>query len=195
MDALIKACNTNALSLSQKNSSSDESEFYDYDERRCKMCPAGSYVSHHCETTGTDSICKPCSNDSFTTHSNQFHACAPCKVCRSLDQVTLKSCSRTSNAECACKEGTYCSPDQPCETCHKCKPRCPDGEEMAQSCTPQSDIQCVPIPTSSTVPTISPTPSSGKNLTPLWVLFGIALLCSIVFLMYKYRRNLRCCFR
>ncbi|XP_060106576.1 tumor necrosis factor receptor superfamily member 26-like [Heteronotia binoei] len=157
-------CNTKAWSLSQKNFtvvasnlSDEESEFYDYEGRRCKMCPAGSYVFQHCETTDTESSCKPCSSDSFTMHLNRFHACVPCKICRPLDQVTLKSCSTTSNAECACNKGTFCLPDQPCETCHKCKPRCPDGEQMVQPCTSQSDIQCMPVPTS------SPTPSSEQN--------------------------------
>ncbi|XP_077163252.1 tumor necrosis factor receptor superfamily member 10B-like isoform X3 [Paroedura picta] len=191
--------NTNALSLYQKNStlvtanlSGEESDFYLHEGLLCKMCPAGSYVFSPCKTTGTESSCKPCNNDTFTTHLNSLHACPPCKICRHLDQVTLKSCTRTSNAECACKSGTFCSPDQACETCQRCKPRCPDGEQMAQPCTPQSDIQCVPIPTS------SPTPSPGKNnsetVTVVLVVAAI-ILVAIGFLTYKYRNKLRCCFR
>nr|XP_056716888.1 tumor necrosis factor receptor superfamily member 10B-like [Euleptes europaea] len=194
-------CNTKALSLSQKNATpvvsnlrGEESEFYDHQGRHCRMCPPGYSVAHHCEISGTTSTCKPCSNDSFSTHLNSFHECVPCKICRSLDQVMLKSCSKTSNTECACKEGTFCSPSQPCETCHKCKPRCPDGEEMAQPCTPQSDIECVPIPTSS--PTVPSGKNDSKTLTPLWVgIFGGILVLCIVVAIYKYRKNLRCCFR
>uniref|UniRef100_A0ACB8EXU3 Uncharacterized protein n=1 Tax=Sphaerodactylus townsendi TaxID=933632 RepID=A0ACB8EXU3_9SAUR len=188
---------TKALSVSQKNStpvvsklSREVNEFYDHKGHLCRMCPPGNSVLQHCETSGSNSTCKPCSNDSFSTHWNSFHECVPCKVCRPLDQVTLKLCSRTSNAECACKEGAFfCSPSQPCETCHTCKPRCPDGEEMVQPCTPQSDIQCVPITTSS--PTVPSGKSDSKAIVPLWILLGIILLIILGCVMYKYRKTLQ----
>ncbi|XP_054854044.1 tumor necrosis factor receptor superfamily member 10B [Eublepharis macularius] len=193
-------CKAKALSISRKTSpvvsaqSGEASEFYEYQGRLCKMCPAGHFVLQECKTAGSESICQLCPSDYFTTHWNAFHACAPCKICRSLDEVELKSCNRTSNTECACKEGTFCFPDQPCETCHKCRLRCPDGEVMEKHCTPQSDIQCRPVQTS------SPPPPSGKSnsKTLILSLCGIIMVIIagiIIFLMYKRRRNPRWCFR
>lgn len=39
------------------------------------------------------------------------------------DQVELSPCSATRNTQCACRNGTFCSPDHPCEMCQKCRSR------------------------------------------------------------------------
>lgn len=38
------------------------------------------------------------------------------------DQVELSPCRADRNTQCACKNGTFCSPDHPCEMCQKCQP-------------------------------------------------------------------------
>ncbi|KAK2513125.1 Tnfrsf10b, partial [Columba guinea] len=59
-------------------------------------------------------------------------------------QVELSPCRADRNTQCACKPGTFCSPDHSCEMCQKCRPRCPQGEVELAPCTPHSDRQCGP---------------------------------------------------
>ncbi|NXW36688.1 TR10B factor, partial [Phaetusa simplex] len=89
------------------------------------------------------SVCLPCEKDEYIEYPNDFSKCLGCQRCRE-DQVELSPCRATSNTQCACKSGTFCSPDHPCEMCQKCRPRCPQGEVELAPCTPHSDRQCGP---------------------------------------------------
>uniref|UniRef100_A0A8B9MIZ5 TR10B factor n=1 Tax=Accipiter nisus TaxID=211598 RepID=A0A8B9MIZ5_9AVES len=63
--------------------------------------------------------------------------------CRHLRcRVELSPCQAVRDTQCACKNGTFCSPDHPCEMCQKC--RCPKDEVEQAPCTPHSDRQCGP---------------------------------------------------
>ncbi|NXJ70863.1 TR10B factor, partial [Rostratula benghalensis] len=91
--------------------------------------------------------CLPCKEDGYSNeyieYPNDFRKCLPCRTCRE-DEVEVSPCRATSNTECACRSGTFCSPDHPCEMCQKCRPQCsPDEVELAP-CTPHSDRQCGP---------------------------------------------------
>ncbi|NXX15768.1 TR10B factor, partial [Podargus strigoides] len=92
------------------------------------------------------STCLPCKKDEFIEYPNDFTKCLGCRTCRE-DQVELSPCRAVSNTQCACRNGTFCSPDHPCEMCQKCRPWCPKGEVEQAPCTPHSDRQCGP-PTS-----------------------------------------------
>uniref|UniRef100_A0A8C0AS64 Uncharacterized protein n=1 Tax=Buteo japonicus TaxID=224669 RepID=A0A8C0AS64_9AVES len=59
-----------------------------------------------------------------------------------LTAVELSPCQAVRDTQCACKNGTFCSPDHPCEMCQKC--RCPKDEVEQAPCTPHSDRQCGP---------------------------------------------------
>ncbi|NWX75174.1 TR10B factor, partial [Alca torda] len=89
------------------------------------------------------SVCLPCEKDEYIEYPNDFSKCLGCQRCRE-DQVELSPCRATSNTQCACKSGTFCSPDHPCEMCQKCRPWCPQGEVELAPCTPHSDRQCGP---------------------------------------------------
>ncbi|NXT79611.1 TR10B factor, partial [Zapornia atra] len=102
----------------------------------------GTYL----EEKNGSSKCLPCKEDEYIEYPNDFPKCLGCRTCRE-DQVELSPCRATSNTQCACKNGTFCSPDHPCEMCQKCRPRCPKDEVELAPCTPHSDRQCGP-PTS-----------------------------------------------
>ncbi|NXE30254.1 TR10B factor, partial [Ardeotis kori] len=105
--------------------------------------PAGTYVAGHCEEQNDSRKCLPCRENEFIAYPNDFSRCFSCQTCRE-DQVELSPCRATSNTQCACRNGTFCSPDHPCEMCQKCRPRCPKDEVELAPCTPHSDRQCGP---------------------------------------------------
>uniref|UniRef100_A0A8C3KIL8 TR10B factor n=1 Tax=Calidris pygmaea TaxID=425635 RepID=A0A8C3KIL8_9CHAR len=90
------------------------------------------------------------------------------------DEVETSPCRPTSNTQCACKSGTFCSPDHPCEMCQKCRPRCPQGEVELAPCTPHSDRQCGP-PTDNWIPIVVPV-----------IAAVVLLLGAMVFIWWKY---------
>ncbi|NXI41098.1 TR10B factor, partial [Galbula dea] len=127
------------------------------------------------------SMCLPCKENEFIEYPNDFRKCLGCKMCRE-DQVELSACQPTRNTQCACKNGTFCSPDHPCEMCQKCRPRCPKGEVEVAPCTPQSDRRCsLPTDTSS---------SSSNNWT-----VAVAVVVPVVTAMVVLICLCKCCCR
>ncbi|XP_050766068.1 tumor necrosis factor receptor superfamily member 10A-like [Gymnogyps californianus] len=120
-------------------------EFYQVQDsdRYCKKCPAGTYVAEHCKEQNGSSKCLPCKEDEYIEYPNDFPKCLGCRTCRE-DQVELSPCQAVRDTQCACRNGTFCSPDHPCEMCQKCRPRCPKDEVEQAPCTPHSDRQCGP---------------------------------------------------
>ncbi|NWZ55496.1 TR10B factor, partial [Haliaeetus albicilla] len=90
------------------------------------------------------SKCLPCKEDEYIEYPNSFTKCLGCRTCREADQVELSPCQAVRDTQCACKNGTFCSPDHPCEMCQKCRPQCPKDEVEQAPCTPHSDRQCGP---------------------------------------------------
>nr|XP_020138407.1 tumor necrosis factor receptor superfamily member 10B-like [Microcebus murinus] len=116
----------------------------------------------------------------YTTHRNALPSCLLCSICNS-DEEESSPCTMTANRECQCKAGTFRGEDSP-EFCQKCRTRCPDGMVENRTCTPWSDLVCVPkgsgtktsgeapsprgsVTTSSDNST-SPFSSSGSGLQP-----------------------------
>ncbi|CAI5795765.1 tumor necrosis factor receptor superfamily member 10A-like [Podarcis lilfordi] len=163
-------------------------EFYEHKGHICKKCPAGHYVFQHCKSSGTEGVCHPCENNTFSKYLNDFERCLPCTECRPLDEVVLQPCTTTSDTQCACKSGTFCSPSLPCETCHTCTTRCPDGETMVQPCTPESDMQCVKAPGPADATSQTPAAgSSGHILLILGILACVALVVAVAVGICKCR--------
>ncbi|KAF1625048.1 Tumor necrosis factor receptor superfamily member 10B, partial [Eudyptes filholi] len=121
------------------------------------------------------SKCLPCKEDEYIEYPNDFTKCLGCRTCRE-DQVELSPCRAVSDTQCACRNGTFCSPDHPCEMCQKCRPRCPENEVELAPCTPHSDRQCGP-------PTGTFSDSSSKYMSvPLCsVVLGRGLMLSSAF--------------
>ncbi|KAM8990249.1 tumor necrosis factor receptor superfamily member 10B-like [Ara ararauna] len=121
----------------------DEEEFY-LDQNSniyCRKCTAGTYVANHCKEQNGFSRCLPCKDNEYIEYPNDLSNCFSCRMCRE-DEVELSACRATQNRQCACRNGTFCSPEHPCEMCQKCRPRCPKGEVELAPCTPSSDRRC-----------------------------------------------------
>ncbi|NXK41531.1 TR10B factor, partial [Piprites chloris] len=117
------------------------------------------------------SECVPCKGEEFMEYPNVFHSCYECRKCRE-DQVELSPCQATRNTECACKEGTFCDPNLPCEMCEKCQPRCPEGQVVLSPCTPYSDLQCGP--------------AKGTGSSYLWIIIPVGTVLLILLFICKY---------
>ncbi|KAM4883526.1 tumor necrosis factor receptor superfamily member 10A-like isoform 3-T6 [Sylvia borin] len=105
--------------------------------------------------------------------SDSLYYCQKCPP----DQVEQSPCQPIRNTLCACRNGTFCPPEHPCEMCQKCQPRCPEGQMVQKPCRPDSDLQCAPA-TDTTVPLYI---RVIIGTTACVVVFGI------VFLLWKYR--------
>ncbi|NWH53010.1 TR10B factor, partial [Fregata magnificens] len=123
------------------------------------------------------SKCLPCKEDEYIEYPNDFPKCLGCRTCRE-DQVELSPCRAVSDTQCACRNGTFCSPDHPCEMCQKCRPRCPKDEVELAPCTPHSDRQCgPPTGTFSSNSYILIVTFTVVGVVALLVLFGILFKC------------------
>ncbi|XP_058050374.1 tumor necrosis factor receptor superfamily member 10B-like isoform X2 [Ahaetulla prasina] len=167
----------------------DTKQFYAvYANHECRKCPPGTFVLSPCTVPRTEGICQPCENNTFSKLWNSFPSCFRCRACRILDEVEIKKCTATTNTKCACKNGSFCSPGQPCEICTKCMTSCGPGEKKVRDCTPISDIQCVPDTTSS-----PPTDSPGQEDPLVWpfvLLVVVAVLVlGLVVLWWCWRKN------
>ncbi|XP_067399795.1 tumor necrosis factor receptor superfamily member 10A-like [Emydura macquarii macquarii] len=165
------------------NRSTEVSEFYGYAGRLCRKCPAGFHVLDPCVTSNTSGNCSPCKEGAeFTEYPNALTKCLTCRVCRK-DEVQLRPCSSIKNTQCACKNGTFCSPDHPCEICQRCRARCPEGVMQISACTPQSDIQCLS-------PTGLPPAAGGvTGLLAVWIILLLVIVGLIGFFLWWYCRN------
>ncbi|NXW89453.1 TR10B factor, partial [Alopecoenas beccarii] len=132
------------------------------------------------EPNGT-SKCLPCNKSEYIEYPNAFHRCLGCQTCRE-DQVELSPCRADSNTQCACKSGTFCSPDHSCEMCQKCRPRCPQGEVELAPCTPHSDRQCGP-------PTGTSSSSSNTWIVSISSMVVLVLVILLLILFFMCRRR------
>ncbi|KFV08228.1 Tumor necrosis factor receptor superfamily member 10B, partial [Tauraco erythrolophus] len=141
--------------------------------------PAGTYVEKHCEEQNGSSTCSPCRGDEYVEYPNDFHKCLGCQVCRE-DQVELRRCQADRNTQCVCRNGTFCSPDHPCEMCQKCRSRCPEDQVEQAPCTPHSDRQCGP-------PTGTFSGSSNTWVVSIVVVAAVVVLVPLA--VWKCRRR------
>ncbi|XP_058493051.1 hematopoietic death receptor isoform X2 [Solea solea] len=118
---------------------------YSHNNLCCVLCPAGTHMTAHCTRSGEMGKCEACDDGlTFTEHGNELNRCRECKRCRS-DEELVKPCTTTLDAECQCKSGRFCSPDEACEVCKKCK-RCGKDEEVVRNCTATTNTECKKVP-------------------------------------------------
>ncbi|NXH68421.1 TR10B factor, partial [Hydrobates tethys] len=129
------------------------------------------------------SKCLPCKEDEYIEYPNDFTKCLGCRTCRE-DQVELSPCRAVSDTRCACRNGTFCSPDHPCEMCQKCRPPCNKDEVEQAPCTPHSDRRCGP-------PTGTFSGSSNMMIIIIIILIVVLVLflSVITFCLWKYCRS------
>ncbi|XP_023784804.1 tumor necrosis factor receptor superfamily member 26-like isoform X3 [Cyanistes caeruleus] len=133
----------------------------------CVFCEAGTFVADHCNASHLRGKCDPCKEGKeFTPHANSLEECLPCRQCKE-DQITLRSCTQTQNAECQCKQGYFCA-DEGCERCQRNSEMHPDGKEVVLNSTDATD------------PSL---PNQGQGAL-VWVilvfLFGLVLLIAVI---------------
>ncbi|NWV70393.1 TNR26 factor, partial [Malurus elegans] len=79
---------------------------------------AGTFVADHCSASHLRGKCEPCSEGKdYTAHENGLEECLPCRQCKD-DQITVRPCTLTQDAECQCKRGYFCA-DEGCEICQR----------------------------------------------------------------------------
>ncbi|XP_049572444.1 hematopoietic death receptor isoform X8 [Syngnathus scovelli] len=143
----------------------------------CLNCPAGTHLKSACTTPGEKGQCEECEDGTHTQHANHLAQCIQCTQCHS-DQVIFRPCSHTQNAECHCKAGGFCDPEEACESCTKCS-RCKKDEEVVRNCTATSNTECKKIPTQSN--------SSSAIVIIVSVLVGLGIVGALIFCCMKKR--------
>uniref|UniRef100_A0A8C9F7F4 TNFR-Cys domain-containing protein n=1 Tax=Pavo cristatus TaxID=9049 RepID=A0A8C9F7F4_PAVCR len=114
---------------------------YLYEGICCVLCPAGTYVAQHCNTSHPWGKCTSCTEGrDYTAHANGLEECLLCRQCKD-DQITSRTCTVTSDTECQCKQGYFC-PAEGCEICQRCSQMCPEGKEIVQICNATMDLGC-----------------------------------------------------
>ncbi|XP_029459620.1 tumor necrosis factor receptor superfamily member 10A-like isoform X2 [Rhinatrema bivittatum] len=165
----------------EKDRAYDTSENLNELDKRCKMCPPGDHVQG-CEAPASQGTCSPCTEGTdYTEYPNGLSHCLPCRRCKP-DEEEVSRCTRTRNAVCRCKQGTYCPPDHPCEVCLRCTPSCPEGENLVSPCNATADIQCV-------AHTDRP-PGISKSGAITIAVVGILLLVLILVCVYFCKKNI-----
>uniref|UniRef100_A0A8V5H1C6 Uncharacterized protein n=1 Tax=Melopsittacus undulatus TaxID=13146 RepID=A0A8V5H1C6_MELUD len=169
-----------------------EDEFYPVPNSNiyCRKCPAGTYVAEHCKEQNGFSKCLPCKDNEYIKYPNGLLMCFDCRTCRE-DEVQLSPCRAVQDTQCACRNGTFCSPEHPCEMCQKCRPRCPNGEVELAPCTSSSDRRCgPPTTTHSLSSTCGAAVGGGMGLSCCWDLQHLPT-CSVLSLSSHLDRDHR----
>ncbi|XP_063276194.1 tumor necrosis factor receptor superfamily member 26-like isoform X2 [Prinia subflava] len=147
---LTTAFGASAVTLSRRDSldaspgwGAEDVYYKKSDGHYCQKCPAGTYIAEECKEQNGSGECRPCGYGEYMEYPNAFQWCRDCSKCRE-DQVEQSPCQPLRNTVCACRNGTFCPPEHPCEMCQKCRPRCPEGQVVLRPCRPDSDLQCGP---------------------------------------------------
>ncbi|XP_052350818.1 tumor necrosis factor receptor superfamily member 5-like [Oncorhynchus keta] len=111
-------------------------------KRCCERCRKGQYVRTDCGKS-TKTECETCQHEYYTAELNFLKQCLPCRVCySSSNQKVLRECEASSDRQCVCKTGFYCTDDG----CEHCLPvtLCPLGLGVVNQANPQNDTVCAP---------------------------------------------------
>ncbi|XP_042160919.1 tumor necrosis factor receptor superfamily member 5-like isoform X1 [Oncorhynchus tshawytscha] len=111
-------------------------------EMCCERCRKGQYVRTDCGKS-TKTECETCQHEYYTAELNSLKQCLPCRLCHSSsNQKVLKECEVSSDRQCVCKTGFYCTDDG----CEHCLPvtLCPLGSGVLNQANPQNDTVCAP---------------------------------------------------
>ncbi|XP_077036032.1 tumor necrosis factor receptor superfamily member 6-like isoform X2 [Agelaius phoeniceus] len=143
----------------------------------CVFCEAGTFVADHCNASHLKGKCDPCKQGKgFTAHANGLEECLPCRQCKE-DQITLRPCTLTQNAECQCKQGYFCD-DEGCEMCWRISQEHPDGKEILLNSTDTTELGLT---------------NQGKEarvwVIPVLLMAGLGLLIVVVVVLV---RKLKC---
>ncbi|XP_072342056.1 tumor necrosis factor receptor superfamily member 6-like isoform X2 [Scyliorhinus torazame] len=148
--------------------------YYPHESLCCRNCPAGTRVAEHCKENFKSSKCEDCTEgEDYTKFPNGLEKCLACRSCR-RDEEEVSNCTRLKDTECRCKAGRYCLPEQTCEMCQKCTPKCAEGQVVKIRCSRTSDMVCGSVESSAL---------SGGAIAGIVVAFILLIAgCPIVFI-------------
>ncbi|KAK2902529.1 hematopoietic death receptor isoform X1 [Channa argus] len=150
----------------------------------CLNCPAGTHVKLACTSLEKKSQCEDCDYGTYTEHANGLPQCFKCTQCRS-DQEIVRHCTTTQDAQCQCKPGWFCAPDQACEVCKRCS-KCKKDEVIARNCTSTTDTECKEMQHN--------TGSVSANIVVILPIVLVILLITIVAIVILFLlQRKRCC--
>ncbi|XP_030806413.1 tumor necrosis factor receptor superfamily member 26-like [Camarhynchus parvulus] len=126
------------LTMPRARANCGETEYF-HQGLCCVFCEAGTFVADHCNASHLKGKCDPCKEgEGFIAHPNGLEECLPCRQCKE-DQITLRPCTLTQNAECQCKQGYFCD-DEGCEMCRRISQEHPDGKEILLNSTDTREL-------------------------------------------------------
>ncbi|XP_018763401.3 tumor necrosis factor receptor superfamily member 23-like isoform X2 [Serinus canaria] len=164
------------LTMPRARANCGETEYF-HQGLCCVFCEAGTFVADHCNASHLKGKCDPCKEGKgFTAHANGLEECLPCRRCKD-DQITLRPCTLTQNAECQCKQGYFCD-DEGCEMCRRISQEHLDGNEILLNSTDTAELGLT---------------NQGKEarvwVIPVLLSAGLGLLVVVVVVVKKLKCN------
>ncbi|XP_059194073.1 hematopoietic death receptor [Centropristis striata] len=150
----------------------------------CLNCPAGTRTASPCSSDGRIGQCEECDDGTFTEHGNGLKHCFKCTQCR-RDQEIVRACTHTEDAECRCRLGGFCDPDQACEVCKKCS-SCEEDEEIVRNCTSTANTECKKTKRPNTVSA----PAKVYVIVPIVLGLTVCAAFVIAVVWWKRRRTI-----
>nr|XP_055168640.1 tumor necrosis factor receptor superfamily member 10B-like isoform X1 [Nyctereutes procyonoides] len=150
----------------------------------CEQCPAGHYVSKHCDRNHDAGVCSPCEPGSYLPYRNAETNCRLCSQCRE-DQEVVSPCTATRDQQCQCKSGIYfCDSENCVENCFRCK-SCPG--HVILPCNATRDTVCNTQHTTD-IPEKKPEGASLQMF--VLVLITIIIIVALIFLLvYCFKKK------
>ncbi|XP_025307610.3 tumor necrosis factor receptor superfamily member 10A-like isoform X1 [Canis lupus dingo] len=154
----------------------------------CEKCPAGHYVSKHCDKNHGAGVCSPCEPGSYLPYRNGETNCRLCSRCRE-DQEVVSPCTATRDQQCQCKPGYFCDSENCVENCFRCQ-SCPD--HVSSPCNATRDTVCN---TQDTTDTSEKKPEGGSLQMFVLVVITITIIVIVVvvalifLLVYCYKKK------
>ncbi|XP_063306924.1 tumor necrosis factor receptor superfamily member 16-like [Pelobates fuscus] len=106
----------------------------------CSLCDPGYGVAVPCGDK--DTVCKPCTDGTFSDSSSVTDKCQPCSSCEGPSQSIESSCTSKSDTVCRCQDGHFLQFEHysnrtcvPCQLCSK-------GFGVTSVCTRTENTQC-----------------------------------------------------
>ncbi|XP_046505035.1 tumor necrosis factor receptor superfamily member 26-like, partial [Equus quagga] len=149
--------------------------------------PAGSYVSEHCTVNHSKGQCRECEPGTFTAHPTGMTSCLPCAQCRE-DQEVVTNCSRVSDRQCQCQQGSfYCDSPDCAEKCFRCT-RCQGS--VLQPCSATRDTVCAietnQEPDERLIPSLQGNGNSSEPFIAVAVVVVLFIVVIIVVIIVVY---------
>ncbi|ACB28621.1 MT-2 [Myxoma virus] len=145
---------------------------YEKDGLCCTSCPPGSYAFRLCGP-GSDTVCSPCKNETFTASTNHAPACVSCRGRCTGHLSESQSCDKTRDRVCDCSAGNYCllKGQEGCRICAP-KTKCPAGYGVSGH-TRTGDVLCTKCPRYTYSDAVSSTETCTSSFNYISVEFNL----------------------